>query len=258
MRNRKQEVFLLFDSEGTKRRVPIEKNLRKLTPKQPLTNKKTKTMKTLKKLTAMKRILILCLFCFILTLANGQIKILPSNQVVLGWYPAYGNSQNTFGGYTHTFYYKTSPPDVESIFHIRLSTFDGANLGCNFGKVTFWDTPSGYQNIYAKAYTTASDRNLKKNITPLTNLTQKVLSLKPVTFDYIKNPDATKRPNGRLDLKEIGFIAQDVELILPEVIRIDSDGNRLINYDALIPVLAGAFQEMHARIEALEKQLNAK
>ena len=58
--------------------------------------------------------------------------------------------------------------------------------------------------------------------------------------------------------KEIGFISQEVEQILPDIVAIDEDGQKLLNYTAIIPILTAAIQELNARVEALEQQLNAK
>lgn len=52
--------------------------------------------------------------------------------------------------------------------------------------------------------------------------------------------------------KTIGMDADELEIILPEAVRHDPDGNMGINYDAIVPVLVEAFKEQQARMEALE------
>jgi hypothetical protein len=105
------------------------------------------------------------------------------------------------------------------------------------------------------AFTTASDRRLKQEIKSTKYGLDEVLKLEPV--DYIL------KSNG---LKQIGFIAQDVKPLIPEVVTgkegdLEKGETLGITYTSLIPVLTKAIkeqqkiiQELLARIEKLEKQ----
>ena len=64
--------------------------------------------------------------------------------------------------------------------------------------------------LTAQSYTNTSDRNLKKDIAPLSGGGDLIDKLMPVTFRWKKGDD---RP-------VIGLIAQDVEKVLPDVITI--------------------------------------
>ena len=95
-----------------------------------------------------------------------------------------------------------------------------------------------------------SDRELKKDIAPMStsNLLDKVMSLKPVSYEMKWAP-------GTADL---GFIAQDVAKIVPEVCRTDKSGiARTIDYSRLTTILAGAVQEQQVQINDL-KEIIAK
>ena len=99
------------------------------------------------------------------------------------------------------------------------------------------------------AFTTASDRRLKENIQTSKYGLNEVLKLEPV--DYVL------KSNG---LKQVGFIAQDVKPLIPEVVSgIEGDlekGETLgITYTSLIPVLTKAIQEQQTIISRLEKML---
>jgi hypothetical protein len=67
-----------------------------------------------------------------------------------------------------------------------------------------------------------------------------VAKLKPVTFMW-KDP-ADDGMKGR----EIGFIAQDVQTVLPDVVSTAKDADKTLGlkYDSLIPVLTKAIQEL--------------
>ena len=100
-------------------------------------------------------------------------------------------------------------------------------------------------DVYAYSTTTASDENLKENIVTITDSVAKVEALKGVTFKWKKN-----------DLVSAGVIAQDVEKVLPEVVKTvgDVDGNeyKAVNYGGLTSILIEAIKDLSARIKVLE------
>ena len=62
-------------------------------------------------------------------------------------------------------------------------------------------------------------KRLKENIKPIESALDKVMKLQGVTFDWKQKEDVI------LDIKEdIGFIAQDVQKVVPELIRENSNG----------------------------------
>jgi trimeric autotransporter adhesin len=93
----------------------------------------------------------------------------------------------------------------------------------------------------------SSDIRLKENITPLNNSLEKVLKLQGVNFTW--RSDSTHA----LDL---GFIAQDVQKVLPElVIKDNNNGLLSVKYQNMVAVLAEAIKEQQKQIE-LAKQEN--
>ena len=100
-------------------------------------------------------------------------------------------------------------------------------------------------DVIAYSTTTASDENLKENIVTITDAVEKVEALKGVTFKWKKN-----------DLVSAGVIAQDVEKVLPEVVKTvgDLEGGeyKAVNYGGLTSVLIEAIKDLSARIKVLE------
>ncbi len=97
--------------------------------------------------------------------------------------------------------------------------------------------------IRAAAFVTYSDRNLKKDIAPMSDALDKVMALDAVSYK-MKNDDR----------QEIGFIAQDVAKIVPEVCALDANGEgRGIDYSRMTALLAGAMKSQQAQIENLQK-----
>ncbi len=114
-----------------------------------------------------------------------------------------------------------------------------------------------------------SDQKFKTNITPYSNAINQIVQLATVTFNYNSNlfPHLNFTQNQRY-----GLIAQEVELIFPDMIRenimpakYDSIGNLIhdtihfkdIEYDLFIPVLIRGVQELAIENDSLKNELNS-
>jgi hypothetical protein len=95
-----------------------------------------------------------------------------------------------------------------------------------------------------------SDVRLKTNIKPLRNALHKVSKLKGVYFDY-------KNEEYDLDLsrkRQIGFIAQDVRKVLPEVVDMGAEGYYQVSYDKMTALLIQAIKEQQQQIDYLSNR----
>ena len=93
-----------------------------------------------------------------------------------------------------------------------------------------------------------SDRRLKENIENIPNAIEKVKLLNGVTFNYKKKPN----------VKEAGFIAQDVEKALPEAVYTAyEDGEEVLalKYNRITSVLVEAMKEQQEQIESLKSEI---
>ena len=101
------------------------------------------------------------------------------------------------------------------------------------------------------AYGSPSDAKYKENVKPIENALDKVMDLEGVSFDWKEGDDI-------LDIKEdIGFIAQDVQKVIPELVRENEDGNLSLRYQGIIPVLLEAMKEQQKQIDELKSQMAA-
>jgi hypothetical protein len=57
------------------------------------------------------------------------------------------------------------------------------------------------------------------------------------------------------DETDIGFIAQDIESIIPESVITNWDSELIFRQEKIIPVLVKAIQEQQALIKALEQRI---
>jgi hypothetical protein len=102
------------------------------------------------------------------------------------------------------------------------------------------------------AWTAASDARIKKNIVNSKYGLETVMQLRPVEYNLISN-----------DLRQVGFIAQEVQKLVPEVVTGKegdiSKGEVLgITYSNLVPVLAKSIQELNALNTITQTDLNTK
>ena len=92
-----------------------------------------------------------------------------------------------------------------------------------------------------------SDERLKKNIKPIDNALADICQLEGVTFDW--------RDTGT---QGQGFIAQQVEPIIPDVVNTDEDtGMKSINYVGLIGHLVEAIKTQQTQIDDLKAEIQS-
>lgn len=121
--------------------------------------------------------------------------------------------------------------------HPKLS---GTSIGSTADVIKLWWGAWGYNKIWAEKFVKVSDSTKKENINPLTDGLSVVLQMAPKSY----NLKVTEDSNGR---KEYGFLAQDIEILLPDLVTHDSNV-LLLDYDQIIPFLVRAVQEQQEHI----------
>ena len=93
-------------------------------------------------------------------------------------------------------------------------------------------------------YGTTSDERIKTNIKTIENALDKTLLLRGVNYyDFRIEPDRLK----------IGLIAQEVELIIPEVVHTDPDTTmKSIEYGSIVGLLIEAIKDQQKQIDELK------
>jgi len=100
--------------------------------------------------------------------------------------------------------------------------------------------------IYYNVLSQRSDFRKKTNITTYTRGLSEVLQLRPVSFNWKEyNPTET----------QYGFIAQEVETIIPEIVNEDSQGYKNIK-DVYVPILVNAIKELQNQINQIKQDLS--
>ena len=109
------------------------------------------------------------------------------------------------------------------------------------------------------AFGSPSDKRLKENIKPIKTALDKVTKLQGVSFDWKDKHDALDREGNPIKLKkwknDLGFIAQDVQKVVPELVRENEDGMLSVRHQSITPILLEAIKELKAEIDELKKQI---
>jgi len=91
------------------------------------------------------------------------------------------------------------------------------------------------QNVTVSELNCLSDKTLKKNINSIENAIDIIQQLRPVSYNW-KDPNIDDR-------EQIGFIAQEVEKVIPSLVNNTNLGKKGIAYQKLIPLLTQGIQE---------------
>ena len=149
----------------------------------------------------------------------------------------------------------------------------GGFVGGNTITATGWAVFANGWAGGTTAWQNISDKRLKRNVKTLDGSLSKIMQLRGVEYNY----DKSNYPDVSLDTetKQIGFIAQEVEAIFPNIVReanlysseeeADNGMSReqnvykvkTLSYTLIVPVLVEAMKEQQAIIEKLEKRIEA-
>ena len=123
----------------------------------------------------------------------------------------------------------------------------------------------GYiDHIYYDYLTRTSDKKVKENVRDIKedkDVKDKLLKLRPVKYDLKENNFDSIQGEARQYLinkskNEVGFIAQEVQELFPNLVSLDESNNTLgVNYIDFIPYLVALAQEQQQKIDELEKLL---
>ncbi|MCL4815494.1 MAG: tail fiber domain-containing protein [Flavobacteriales bacterium] len=106
------------------------------------------------------------------------------------------------------------------------------------------NSPVGWFNL--------SDQAFKTKLDTISNPLEKIKNINGVYFEF----DTLNYPNYHFPSgKQIGFIAQNVDTILPEAVS-DNGGPLSMDYAKITPLLLEAVKSLTKKVETLETQLN--
>jgi len=128
----------------------------------------------------------------------------------------------------------------------RQVTING-DLNINDGDVNIanGDLNIGGQLNTAKTFVLASDLKVQENVATVDEALHTLNQISGITY-------SEKAVSGKnLNTMQVGFVAKDVEKVLPELVTKDQDGNSYINYNGFTPIIVEALKEQE---EIINKQ----
>ena len=100
-----------------------------------------------------------------------------------------------------------------------------------------------------------SSRDLKENVRTIDNALDKVKNLRGVYFDWKEEFKAVKDGESR---SAVGFIAEEVAEVVPEVVKFDETGKKAegVQYANLVSLVVESVKEQQQQIEAQQQQID--
>ena len=139
--------------------------------------------------------------------------------------------------------------------NLRLSG-DDVHIGGGL-VVGDWSSAVADNEIRATGDITAyysSDITLKENIVEINNAMDKISQIRGVHFDWTDEHIATRGgEDGYFVHKaDVGVIAQEVQAVLPEIVKERKDGTLAVEYQKMVALLIEGMKELKAEIEELK------
>ena len=132
---------------------------------------------------------------------------------------------------------------------INGSTTVNWAAGCTNGTMFYTSESYATYNMFAVAFVPTSDIRLKENFAPLENSLDKIKQLEGVSYNRIE--DIEKK-------REIGFIAQHVQEVIPEIVKYHEDTDTYgVDYDKITALLTEALKEEDSKVETLNTKVIA-
>ncbi len=152
------------------------------------------------------------------------------------------------------------PAPTTDLFITQSDGLIAGTGGASFARTTVWkimhtgshfsfvedNVRRAYIETGTGSYVTTSDRAQKKDIAELGPVLDQVLKLDPVQFHYLRQSKDTAL--------NIGFVAQDVAAIFPDLARTAEDGEKGLAYSDFGVLAIASIQEQQAQIEALKQE----
>jgi hypothetical protein len=110
------------------------------------------------------------------------------------------------------------------------------------------------ESVYLDVFA-GSDIGFKENCTKLNSseIFNKMSQLNSYSFNY----KSTEFPEYNFaNGLQFGVMAQELETVFPELIKVDEAGKKLVNYTQLIPLMLETIKHLSERVASLESKIN--
>lgn len=106
---------------------------------------------------------------------------------------------------------------------------------------------------YTGSSYSCSDIRYKTNILPVSHALSSILQLNGIYYNWRQQDFTDKAFSSQ---RQIGFSAQEIESLFPEMVLTDANGYKSVDYSRLTPVLVEAVKEQQQQIQELKESLD--
>jgi hypothetical protein len=200
--------------------------------------------------------------------SNTSVGSWAGNNVTTGYYNVYlgdnaGNSHST--GYRCIYLGRANDCSIGSS---NNEIVIGAGLGAKGSETAYIGGTNGvYNEANQSTFQTTSDIRIKKNVIDNTSGLDKINQIRvrnfeyrtPDEIDYTEFVEGTNPKSIPINMEgvQLGVIAQEIEEVLPEVVKTQSTGVKTVDPDNLTWYLVNAVKELSAENTALKSRLDA-
>ena len=201
----------------------------------------------------MKNLILLISLFFVTYVSNAQIKVDSSGNVGIN---------NTSPSYQLDVNGVLRVNDGMGAIYIDNGSMypisDWSTLGDSDYK---WDWMYSWGITLNSAPVITSDENLKTDINQIGSVKGNIMKMRAVSYKLLAQNNGEKQANAQrteqANKMQLGFIAQEVQEIFPDIVVQDKNGYLGIRYTELIPILVKTIQEQQQEIDALSQRLSS-
>lgn len=151
----------------------------------------------------------------------------------------------------------------DKFFQLDVSPQNPRLAGTGNTIVLYNTATATYNNLQVANIYNYSDLRAKEDVKTLRTGMNKLLALRPVSYYWKSSREELAKidPNSKEvvsseipfgpdeNVLQYGFLAQEVEKVIPNAVTTNIDGHKLINYTAMIPMLVQAIQDLQTTVE---------
>ena len=199
-----------------------------------------------------KFLFVLVTTLFVSSIANAQINVGCTGNVSIGNGTPGTTHKLEIIGQVKILFPASSNSYASSMYIDKTGYLEGISI---YGMANVGKYNASCFDVTSYHFTTPSDERLKENIRNIGSSLDLILKLNGKKYDYMTDPKDDKKLN-ELKKNHVGFLAQDVIKIIPEVVLYDDSVDIYsIDYTKIIPFITEAIKEQHLVIENLQFEI---
>jgi hypothetical protein len=193
---------------------------------------------------------------FSLLSINAQIRVVTGGDVGIGTNSPHASFKATIDGHDkRALYLKSNIGAWGQASQIEVSFKNTTAWAVKYlNKDNFYVAGEGW--LFARGKYFGSDSTLKQDIEPISSPLDKISLLRGVYFRY-NDKECDTCSNLSDTARYLGFIAQEVEEVVPEAIKVMGDSVMAVSYTSIIPLLLEGIKEQQAAIVTLSNTVSS-